>query len=331
VQRHGELSMSAARSFFAAALVFAWASLGLTAPGALEINAHCAVSTGCFAGDAAGYPVTISQPGSYVLTSNLVLPDTNTTGILVANDGVVIDLKMFSIVGVGCFGQNSDCTPASGTGHGIDVDDIVNRRLLEVRNGSIVGMGLNGIRLGHHSKVSDVRARWNRLNGIGGQSGNLVEDSQLHQNGADGVSLGSKSTVIDCASLRNGGSGIECVSVCTIVGNATKFNGAFGIQSGFGSTIRENAASTNDGDGIVGGAGSTISLNSASGNGSDGIQASNDALVQRNAVSFNGAIGLNLAADAAYRENSVEDNTGVEVSGGVNLGDNKCDNNTTCP
>ena len=32
-------------------------------PGALEINQDCA-NAGCFAGDTAGYPGSISQPGS---------------------------------------------------------------------------------------------------------------------------------------------------------------------------------------------------------------------------------------------------------------------------
>jgi hypothetical protein len=40
------------------------------ADGVIEINQSC-VAGGCFAGDTAGFPVTISQPGSYRLTSNL--------------------------------------------------------------------------------------------------------------------------------------------------------------------------------------------------------------------------------------------------------------------
>jgi hypothetical protein len=41
--------------------------------GQLEINQACAVNTGCFPGDDPGFPVTITQPGSYRLTGNLDL------------------------------------------------------------------------------------------------------------------------------------------------------------------------------------------------------------------------------------------------------------------
>ena len=52
--------------------------------GVLEINQACAVNTGCFPGDTALFPVIIQgamAPGSYILTSNLVVPDPNTTAV----------------------------------------------------------------------------------------------------------------------------------------------------------------------------------------------------------------------------------------------------------
>ena len=59
--------------------------LTLTAPalasdGVIEINQTCAVQTGCIdnsggIGDTPGFPVTIEIPGSYVLTSNLVVSE----------------------------------------------------------------------------------------------------------------------------------------------------------------------------------------------------------------------------------------------------------------
>ena len=36
-------------------------------------------------------------------------------------------------------------------------------------------------------------------------------------------------------------------------------------------------------------------------------------------------------SDGAYRENVIDNNTGGTVSGGVDLGANMCDGNTTCP
>ena len=62
-------------------LLFALATPALASDGVLEINQTCAVQTGCFPGDTAGFPVKITASGSYRLTGNLVVPDAFTSGI----------------------------------------------------------------------------------------------------------------------------------------------------------------------------------------------------------------------------------------------------------
>jgi hypothetical protein len=98
-------NLTHARPFFPNRLtlgsVLAFAlSLGLAAPpaahatdGVAEINHTCAVQTGCFPGDSAGYPITIDgQAGrSYLLTSDLIVPNENTHGIDVAAPNISID------------------------------------------------------------------------------------------------------------------------------------------------------------------------------------------------------------------------------------------------
>ena len=59
----------------AAALLLLCAAPTLAVDGVREINAVCAVNTGCFGGDTAGYPVTITTAGSYRLTGNLTFTD----------------------------------------------------------------------------------------------------------------------------------------------------------------------------------------------------------------------------------------------------------------
>jgi len=318
----------------AIATIFWIPSLSLAADGALEINESCAVQTGCFAGDAIGYPVTISQPGSYVLSSNLVISDVNQTAILVSADQVSIDLNDFAIIQSTCVGATLSCRPTTGAGTGIDVDDITSRSGLTIQGGSIVGMGLNGVRLGIASKVQNMRIRWNRLNGIAGQNGIQVMNSVVARNGGVGIRITNSLTALDNVLHENGGDGIECGGGSSVSGNAVFENGAFGIQAGIGSTVSGNGVKQNGSDGINASIGSTITLNSSHSNGGDGIQASNDALVQRNTISENGGFGLQLAADAAYRENVATDNTSGNVSGGVNLGDNLCTviaTSTSCP
>ena len=80
------------RLVLAPLLSLALATSAIASDGVLEINQTCAGQTGCFAGDAAGFPVTISASGSYRLTSNLTVPNENTEGIVVSANDVGIDL-----------------------------------------------------------------------------------------------------------------------------------------------------------------------------------------------------------------------------------------------
>jgi hypothetical protein len=70
--------------------------------------------------DAPGFPVTISMPGSYVLSSNLTV-DAFTTAIEIAASHVTLDLNGFAILGpVDCSG-GFPCAgaPESGGGEGV--------------------------------------------------------------------------------------------------------------------------------------------------------------------------------------------------------------------
>jgi hypothetical protein len=87
----------------------------------IEINQTCAAA-GCFGGGAPGFPVTITEAGSYRLTSNLDVsspPDpANTSAIQIRVSGTTIDLNGFTIPGI------TACTSAvcksTGSGHGVD-------------------------------------------------------------------------------------------------------------------------------------------------------------------------------------------------------------------
>ena len=49
--------------------------------GVVLIDQNHALAGNVTPGDTPGFPVTISQPGSYRLTGNLIVPDANTTAI----------------------------------------------------------------------------------------------------------------------------------------------------------------------------------------------------------------------------------------------------------
>jgi hypothetical protein len=170
--------MTRTHALFSLMAATLWAGTAAAVDGVLEINETCAALAGCFSGDTAGYPVTIdgSAGGSYRLTSNLIVPDENTDGIVVSTPSVTLDLNGFEIVRSGCEGAYIGCTPASGTGIGIALQNSSSYyRGMVVKNGNITGMGSAGVHVGESSTVTGLHVRWCRSLGIGANEGSTVE------------------------------------------------------------------------------------------------------------------------------------------------------------
>jgi len=277
--------------------------------GTLEISPVCAVQTGCFAGDAAGFPVTISASGSYRLTGDLVVPDANTTAIQVTASDVRLDLNGFAIVRSGCQGATFDCTPPSGSGFGVQTTTSTANGV-SVRNGSVVGMGSTGISVGTAGEIAEVHLRWNRTDGVFAGALSTVRDNIANQNGFRGLFVGTGSTVSGNTVSQNASDGIATSFGCTVSGNTTSFNGGDGLDIGTGSTVVDNTAYDND---------------------QNGIRVASDSTVQRNTVRANGSYGLSLSSSTAYRGNVINDNGVGTVNGGINLFSNSCNGTSTCP
>jgi hypothetical protein len=225
-------------------LVFALAAGPARASdGVLEINSTCATATGCFSGDSAGYPVTITTPGSYRLTGNLVLFSENVTGITISTSDVAIDLNGFAIIRFTCVGVTTSCRATSGTGTGISVSSTLNRGI-SVKNGSITGMGTHGVALGAQAEVTNVRVRWNRLNGISVGEGSTVTGNTAFGHGEDGINTGNFSTISYNTSIDNVGNGIDAGEGCNVVGNTVAENISYGLFLGDETAYRGNAITT---------------------------------------------------------------------------------------
>jgi hypothetical protein len=331
-----------------ALLVSLLATPALGSEGVLEINQTCAVQTGCFAGDSAGFPVTISQPGSYRLTSSLVRSNINLDGILVTSSDVTIDLGGFTIDG-GC--DPSVCS--SGIGRGILV--LGGRKEVRIRDGIIKHNAREGIKaadagaggivvedlsitanvgvgvwLGPTSIVEDVVAIGNGGNGINVGDHGAVTRSRAVQNAGHGILTGVGSNVNDSTASLNGGRGIEALSSgVSISGNSIYQNFGGGINVGRGATVAGNTVESNSLYGITASLGSNISANTLDGNQSFGVVAGGGATVQGNSVRSH-SMGLNLSATAAYRDNTISESPDA-VLGGINAGGNVCNGSLTCP
>jgi len=254
--------------------------------GVFEISQTCASSTGCFTGDAPGFPVTLIASGSYRLTSNLTVPDENTDGIQVSSPSIRIDLNGFAISGpVTCSGGPLSCTPASGTGSAVKTVSPSAFGTL-VANGSITGMGAYGVLVGPFAVVTNLYVHSNRLDGIFILEGSAASSNLVSLNGGVGIA----------------GTGIHGSRGSTVSGNTVYFNALGGISTSTGSTVSNNTVYANTGDGIFAETGSAISGNT---------------------VHSNSGAGLSLGADASYRDNTVTGN-GAGIVLGVNRGGNYC-------
>lgn len=224
--------------------------------GVLEINQLCAESIGCFDGDTGGFPVTITDPGSYRLTSNLDVSNLsnpeNRTAIDVNTENVSIDLNGFSIIGpVSCTGTPvTSCTPSGGNGDGIQTSSSTTAYVV-IKNGTIRGMGNEGISCSRNCNVSNVTAINNGAAGFSNANGDsifrnnnafrngtdgffvngLIEGNSSFANGDDGIFTNPGSRVLHNQSEDNAGDGIRCFT-CNLINNVVRNNSGFGITYG---------------------------------------------------------------------------------------------------
>ncbi|WP_349740957.1 hypothetical protein [Roseateles cavernae] len=115
---------------------------GTAAQAQTLLDHNRAMSGNATPGDAPGYPITLSQPGHYVLKSNLNVPD-GLSGILIQTEGVTLDLNGFTIKGSrSCSFNNSSyivsCSAAGGV-RGVDSSSHINTT---VRNGHVRGFAI---------------------------------------------------------------------------------------------------------------------------------------------------------------------------------------------
>lgn len=207
-------------------------------PGALEINQDCA-AVGCFAGDTPGFPVTITQPGSYVLTSDLA-PDFSNEAISVGASPVDIDLNAHTIDGGGsCTGSPvTTCTGFVGY-RGIDANSN-GPIVMHIHNGTVRGFSSGGIVIFYADDGTLLEHLTVTQNSFGAlisansaATTTRIRDSQFVRNLQDGVTItnGSSALLIEnCSAVGNSGEGFSVGSGSVAVGNRISNNGDVGFH-----------------------------------------------------------------------------------------------------
>jgi hypothetical protein len=222
--------------------------------GVVEINLAQAASGGVTPGDAPGWPVTLSQPGSYRLTGPLAVPDAATTAIQIAATSVTLDLGGFSISGpVVCSGEPASC---AGAGSGVGIDAAGTNSTV-VRNGSVQGMGAEGVRLGPGSSVESVRAASNGATGIFVGRLSHVSNCRADANGDVGIGGDAEHVIVEGATAwANAGSGFSLRRGSIVRGSTALNNGFHGID--FGPAVPAGERASFEGNTLRGNAGFAV-------------------------------------------------------------------------
>jgi len=213
------------------------------ASGAFEINQDCAMA-GCFAGDTAGFPVTIAQPGSYVLTSDLVVNSSN-DAIQVPASYVDLDLNGHTIDGGGsCSGTPvSACSSGIG-GVGINLQTFSLDTDIRVHNGTVRGFASGGI-LGGAAGDGTVLDHLTVAENIGfGASFSTssyltvahVRDSLFVRNIA-GLRGSASFEVTNCVFAGNQTTGLQVETAAIVAGSRFEHNGGLGLYTTSGEAI----------------------------------------------------------------------------------------------
>lgn len=298
--------------------------------GVIEINQACAVQTGCFSGDTAGFPISIngSIGKNYRLTSDLYLPDNFKTGIEIMTDNVTVDLNRFSIIGPECAENIVDCRPSVGTGYGLHSVKSGHT----IKNGSIIGMGASGILSGDYSRIENLSVHWCRIIGIQFKSNSLITNNIISHNGINGLDTIGKGSVINGNTVTdNIGQGLRATSTNNnIINNLVSNNGENGISVGDFSRVQNNHISLNDGVGISARNNCDVSNNSIHDNRSIGLFIADRSKVFQNTLTENTGVGLSISGIYTVYQNNYMHNNQSPVSGGINLGGNFC-HDQICP
>lgn len=265
--------------------------------GVIEINQARAAAGGVSTGDGAGFPVTLSEPGSYRLTGNLAVSDTDSNAIEITGDNISLDLNGFEIAG-----------PGSGSGSGVRA---VNPAIYStVVGGTVHSFGFHGLDLRGFSRVLGLRVHSNGLDGIRVGINSLVSESQSNLNGDVGIRAEFDSKIASCTS-RSNSRGLVGENHMGFFNNVVRNNSSHGIEFSNGSNLQQNVSSDNGGDGFrESGVGGSILIG--------------------NTAFRNNGFQLTLGSETGFVNNVLSEPFGSFISGGVQLGVNLC-GGSVCP
>jgi len=186
----------------ASALALA-AAPAFASDGAIELNQARIEAAG-------GFPYSLSQPGSYRLTSDLVVSAANTTALRITADRVHLDLGGHSIDGpFSCGIENCAAGPSGG------IEAVGGADETTMVNGTISGFARDCVFLNLDARAERLRVRHCGRDGISFSARAIALENQVGQTGRHGLHFRSNAdtsgyaeNVVHSAGLDTPGSAI---------------------------------------------------------------------------------------------------------------------------
>lgn len=281
-------------------------------------------------GDTAGFPATISAPGSYKLTANITPGSFTTNAIDVTGNDVTLDLNGFSVSSLQTCARMTPGNSCIGSSVTAQVLIKITGSRVVVKNGSVYGSKGDGIQItGDNVTLDSLSISQSAYRGIYlAANGNspAILNSTITLNGGGGyfgTALGWGGTLVnDTFSYNYSGAEVDQGVVENVIAN---FNYGYGIQAGQSAVTHVQAI----GNGNVGVLGGRVVRDSiADQNALDGFNNDSETTLYINSTAFaNSAKGFNLTSASCYSNIQASGNTTGQITGGVQL----TGTHVTCP
>lgn len=196
----------------------------------VTIDQNKALAGNITAGDSAGFPITITQSGSYKLTGNLMVP-AGAKGIVVTAPQVTIDMNGFSLIGPSTCTRDIGtkavaCSYADGTTHGIDASAGSGTA---VRNGTVKGFAGHGILAGTMDRYETLRLTENSFGLATTSRSQSISSCTVDTNGNSGI-VALYALITNCRVVFNGGDGIAGSSGTVVNASDVSSNRLIGLS-----------------------------------------------------------------------------------------------------
>jgi hypothetical protein len=238
-----------------AALIVAGAAAPAHGAGIIDLNQECAIA-GCFEGDAPNFPITITQPGHYRLTSDLESAGLAGIQVELLIGHVTLDLNGHTMDG------GNTCSvsiPVTGCVHSNGGPGVTIRAASgSLRNGIVRGFRGDGVRgtLSGGFLIEDMTIMENGNNGVAlnlaeTSFGLTIRNSRIVRNAGHGFTdsfgAGNRHTHIDDSLFVGNGNTGAVLSSGTVVRSTFHWNGGTGVSGSNCRIIGSHLYNNNNG------------------------------------------------------------------------------------